>query len=144
MLITYSSYKKLISVPKVPPETGGILIGHDSIIDSIVVDAGMPLKNNSNIVAYIPNVNFLNKKITEARKSGKSFYGIYHSHAIQWKGLSGGDILYINEILRAMPSTSETASLYFPIIYPGWGIDAYIASKINSKITINHENITIV
>lgn len=93
MLISKEAYNKLINCPKVPPEVGGILMGIDSKVDTVILDEGIKTAHDP-AIKYIPNVKNLNKWILTLNKQGKEFLGIFHTHAHQWTTLSNADIYY--------------------------------------------------
>lgn len=140
-MITKKAYCKLINSPKVPPETGGILLGCNSIVDTVVFDVGRNAANDSTI-KYIPNVKFLNECISNFCSHGKEFLGMFHTHAYQWDSLSGADMYYIKNIMNAMPT--EIKFLYFPIVYPGKYIKVYKALRNSVPHIISDEKIKLV
>lgn len=139
MLIKKNAYYKLVNnCPHVPPETGGILMGVDSIIDTIIFDPGRKGANDSTI-KYIPDAIFLNKCLSILHSHGKKFLGMFHTHAHQWDYLSKADISYIEKIMETMPTEIEI--LYFPIVYPKEYVKSYKATKNFSQIIISSEEI---
>lgn len=138
MLITKEVFNELLNCPIVPPEIGGILLGNSSIIDTVVFDSGIKEQKNTGI-KYVPDVKFLNKCLSIYNKQGKKFWGMFHTHACQWKNLSNNDIHYIKNIMRAMPS--EIEYLYFPLVFPRENIKAYKAQKKSFQIIINKSEI---
>lgn len=141
LLISKDAYDKLINCPKVPPEIGGILMGTDSKIDTVILDKGIK-KNDDTGIKYIPNVRNLNKWISILNKQGKEFLGIFHTHAHQWATLSNADISYIERIMNAM--SDEMRCLYFPIVYPREKVKSYKAQKKDLQIIIENEEIKLV
>ena len=138
MLITKEAFNELINCPIVPPEMGGILLGNSSRIDIVIFDPGIKEHKNSGI-KYIPDVEFLNKCLSNYSEQGKRFFGMFHTHARQWKNLSNDDIHYIKNVMRAMPP--EIKYLYFPLVFPGENVKAYKAQKKFFQIIINNEKI---
>lgn len=134
------AYDKLINCAKVPPETGGIVMGNDLIIDTIIFDLNIKEKRYAGV--YIPNVVFLNETIAQLNRKGKNFYGIFHTHADNWKTLSAGDEKYIKNIMNAMPA--EIKTLYFPLVFPKTSVKLYRAEKKNNDIYFLEEKIEIV
>lgn len=141
LLITKEAYNKLIDCPKVPPETGGVLLGFNSIVDTVVFDVGRNRANTS-IINYIPNVKFLNECISIFCSQGKDFFGIFHTHACQWDSLSSADIHYIKNIMNAMPT--EIEHLYFPIVYPEKCVKPYKVSRYPNMFMIREETIKLI
>lgn len=141
MLITKEAYNKLINCPKVPPETGGVLLGFNSIIDTVVFDVEKN-KANTSIINYIPNVKFLNECISVSCGQGKDFFGMFHTHASQWDSLSSADMHYIKNIMDAMPT--EIKFLYFPIVYPGKCVKPYKVLKNPNTLMIREEMIKLI
>jgi proteasome lid subunit RPN8/RPN11 len=141
VLISKEAYNKLINCPKVPPEVGGILMGIDSKVDTVILDEGIKTAHDP-AIKYIPNVKNLNKWILTLNKQGKEFLGIFHTHAHQWTTLSNADIYYIEKIMNTM--SDEIKYLYFPVVYPGEKVTSYKAQKKDLHIIINNEKIELV
>lgn len=141
MLISKEAYDKLINCPKVPPEVGGILMGIDSKVDTVILDEGIKKAGETGI-KYIPNVRNLNTWISILNKQGKEFLGIFHTHAHQWTTLSNADIYYIEKIMNAM--SDEMKCLYFPVVYPREKVKLYKAQKKDLQIIIDNDKIELV
>lgn len=140
MKILKTAYDTLLNTtPPLPPETGGIVGGHDRIITEVYFDTGTYRLNPPSI--YVPNIILLNEIIEDWNKAGISFYGIFHSHYSRDRELSTGDKRYIMEIMRVMPP--QINRLYFPIILPGKTVLGYQASRWNSEIHIACDKIEI-
>lgn len=139
MRITRGAYQKLIyDCPSVPPESGGILGGHDGVVDAIHFDFTQTITER---LIYIPNANSLNVQLERWSNCGIEFMGLFHSHPQNQPSLSSADEYYIRKIMKEMPLSIEV--LYFPIIYPGYGMDAFCASRKSDEIVITKERICI-
>lgn len=114
-----------------PPETGGIMGGHDELITDVIFDTYPGLSEQA---TYSPNVVYLNDCIVRWRNQGIEFRGIFHSHPVNQYSLSGADREYITNIMSAMPTNIE--ELYFPIIVPTKTMFVYRAMRLKSKILI--------
>lgn len=141
MKIKKELYNQLINCPAVPPELGGILAGDDEMIDTVVMDSGIqnPLQNG---IKYITNTEYLNDQLSLLIDEGKRFWGMFHTHANQWDSLSNADMEYIKMIMNSMPSKIE--KLFFPVVYPGLCIKAYIAQRENGETTIHNDEIELI
>lgn len=139
MKIDQCIYEKLIHLPYVPPETGGILGSKNGEIDTMILDMGQ-LSYHSGI--YIPNVSFLNKCIENWYAEKIAFKGIFHTHALNWLELSSDDKRYIMQIMNAMPKSIN--KLYFPLVFPSKFIKIFYAEKKNNNIFISEEEMEIV
>lgn len=140
MKLTDEIYQRMVSCPQVPPETGGIIGSSDGeIIDSLIFDFGL---SNGNGGVYIPNVNFINQNIIEWAESGIKFYGIFHTHILQWSDLSNGDKTYITQILTTMPSGVNR--LYFPLVFPNRNLKCYVAIREDNIVNIINDDIKII
>lgn len=130
------------SIADTPPETGGILGSHGGgLIDEVVMD--LPAVKNTRPCSYYPNVEFLNHTIELWQKNGISFLGIFHSHFVGVRTLSGGDLRYIKAIMEAMPSTVD--SLYFPVfVLPDRELVCYRAQKNGGAVEITREPVHLV
>ena len=140
MLVSKKVYYQMISCPNIPPESGGILgTSNGIIINQFVFDRGLVV-NNSCI--YSPNTIYLNQVIKEWERQDIKFSGIFHTHAIQWPTLSNGDKYYIAKVLNALyPGIQK---LYFPLVFPGKNIKAYLAIKEKGNIVIDEDYIKII
>ena len=140
MKIFESIYQQMISLPQVPPESGGILgTSEGEIVDCFIYDEGIV---SENYCVYAPNVVFLNQRIVKWREKGIRFLGVFHTHALQWPSLSNADKDYIIDILTAMPSDVE--SLFFPLIFPGGYIKSYIGVRSGKEADIFVDDIEII
>ena len=140
MKILKEVYEKMMACPGVPPESGGILGTSDGrIINHVLFDKGLQEDNEG---MYYPDISFLNQTIENWTENGIRFQGLFHTHAPQWPVLSNDDKFYIVEILNVMPSNIE--KLYFPLVFPGQNIKAYIAKRQEGIIVIFDDNIEIV
>lgn len=136
MEIEKDIYDQMLGVCPVPPETGGIIGGQDMCISRIVVE------ETRGRYEYIPNVDFLNRTISEWRDKGISFYGMFHSHPACCDRLSRTDEEYIKKIMNAMPG--EIDRLMFPLILPGDKIIPFIAKRVNEDVAIEKGELTVV
>jgi len=132
-------YNQLIKSPEVPPETGGILGGKNSIVDTIFFDNG---KKGSKGIKYIPNIDLINKCIEQWVYKGVEFLGIFHTHSTAWGSLSNGDKKYIEIIMAVMPESIQC--LFFPIVFPNECIKSFRAEKKSQKIYIVKDDIKII
>lgn len=124
MKITAFVYEKLISMPNVPPESGGI-------IDTVVFDSGYRVDGGG---TYCLNITFLNQMVNKWFENGIAFYGMFHSHAIMWDCLSREDRIYITQIMQAMPKAIDT--LLFPLVFPKKEIKFYCAKNYPTKLKL--------
>ena len=138
MTITEDAYLKLLSLPKVPPETGGLLGRHNGVIDSVYFDKSVQMLQQA---VYVPDIDALNIQLSEW-EGNTDFSGIFHSHLPDSAGLSGEDVRYINLIMMSMPW--HISELYFPIVLPGQRILAFRAKNQNNQIFIIEDKITVV
>lgn len=125
--------------PNVPPEVGGVLGARNDIIDSVFFDFGL---HRDKMAVYTPNVDRLNKAITQWHNDGVEFLGMFHSHPKGQESLSSDDIEYINSIMHNMPERVKT--LYFPIIIPKSHIVPFKAINQNHNILILSDTIDLV
>jgi len=93
-------------------------------------------------MVYIPNVVMLNQTIADWTVNGISFCGILHSHLQGIELLSQEDMVYIQNIMEAMPK--EIKSLYFPIVVPNEKMIPFVAYKGADGIIIQKEAINII
>ena len=121
----------LFSTPYPPPESGGLLGGHNGVVALFVSDMGSCLKSS---YKYEPDVAFLNKTINNWLDKNIDFMGIYHSHPHHCEALSGADIEYISAILKSV--SGYTDKLYFPVVIPKEKIISYCALIVADEIQI--------
>lgn len=120
-----------------PPESGGILGGSNFMITCYIPD----IHNTGNgYDIYIPNVEFLNRTITDWKTKGITFYGMYHTHFPKGNELSNGDKEYIHQIMRA----NQHTKLYFPIVIPNQKMVCYCAEILDSQLVISRQAIKII
>ncbi len=133
-------YNKILfdtSIP--PPETGGILGSENGVITSYMPDKGLYY---GKIGQYVPTVSILNKQIQEWYEQNIMFCGIYHTHYEGDIRLSGGDILYIESILRQFEPYVD--SLLFPLVFPKKEIIFYSAKLQEGHINVVDEELLII
>lgn len=139
MKIRKAVYEKLIfESPVAPPETGGIIGGDNGIIDCFKYVSG---QNSESIAFYSPDVDEMNRLISEWNKKSIEFYGVFHSHPFCCPMLTNEDKIYASEIMKAMPS--DISFLYFPIIIPKEKIVFYKAIKFNGNVKFIFENVIV-
>lgn len=124
-------YDLLISLPSVPPESGGLLGGHNGTITMFVSDEG---KAPDSDYKYEPDTEFLNAVIDKWINNGIDFMGICHTHPANCEKLSDVDIDYINKIMRSV--SGYTDKLYFPLIIPNEKIVCFYALIVADEIRI--------
>jgi len=139
MKIYLDIYQQLLSCPAVPPETGGILGGKHGVVDQILFDQAKSIHDSGK---YIPNVQYLNKMIDIWQIDGIEFYGMFHSHKMDWSTLSGDDKKYIRHIMESMPDVIHT--LYFPLVFSGIGVKGFRAVRGVSGVYIMQDDINII
>lgn len=139
MHITYEVYKKLLALPEVPPETGGIIAGKNHIVTKIHLDNGKKRKETPTM--YRPDFSALNQVIASWQREGFEFYGVFHSHSNTDRALSPADRKYIARIMLAMPSPIQT--LHFPLVFPNDTILFYRADRCDTEVSITCEEIEI-
>lgn len=128
------------SVPKTPPETGGILGAKEKVICSVQLDNGI---SQNKFCSYEPNTIFLNSVIEEWQNMKINFVGIFHTHFYGVESLSEGDKEYIKVVMESM--SHYTSSLYFPIVLSDQNrIVCYKAIRQDTDICIINEKINIV
>lgn len=139
MKIFYKTYKRIIdeSIP-FPPECGGIIGGRNGIICSVFFD----ISASMNSVSYTPNIKFLNESIKQWNINGIEFYGIFHTHACNWRTLSKEDENYIKSIMTCV--SDYTDRLYFPVVFPRKEIISFMAEKTESGIDIINDKVEVV
>ena len=138
MKIYSEVYEEIIQCPPVPPEMGGILGMKKGVVCACTYDQP-PLQRDRAI--YIPNVEFLNKRICEWKEQGISFCGMFHSHPFNQPKLSGEDNEYIKTIFQVMPETVR--DLFFPIVLPNVMLLSFHAVRRENTIRIYEDKITI-
>lgn len=129
----------LNQMPLVPPEAGGIIGGKEGRVSFWKYDTGCLTKGCS----YSPNVGFLNEVIASWVDRGYDFMGILHVHFGGSRYLSDGDKVYIEKIMKAMPTSIE--KLYFPIVVqPEKQLFSYMVyQNFWGKIIINADTIEV-
>lgn len=139
MKIFYKTYKEIIddSIP-FPPECGGIIGGRNDIICSVFWD----INTSMNSVFYTPNVKVLNECIKQWNIKKIELYGIFHTHACNWRTLSTEDKRYIKSIMTCV--SDYTDRLYFPIVFPRKEIISFMAEKTESGIDIINDKVEII
>lgn len=98
------------AMPVIPPEIGGIIGGKNDVVSIWHKDIGVYSRG----CMYSPNVRELNLIIEQWGKQEVFFMGIFHVHFWGVDTISEGDIVYIKQIMNAMPEVIN--KLYFPII----------------------------
>ena len=143
MIVTKKVYGRLMSLRRVPPESGGILgTSNGVIIDFLTEDmSGQDATGETLCNAYVPDTMFLNGEIERWHVKGTEFCGIYHTHSLGCQKLSHEDIAYAGRILCNMPQEKQT--LLLPLVFPGEKIKWYRAFKRNGEIVISEETIQI-
>ena len=136
MYLSYDIYRRMLCAPTVPPESGGILGSHGSIVDVFHFDAGIP---RLDAAEYTPNLEVLNQVLEDWSRSGIRFCGVMHTHPPGQLTLSAHDEAYIRVIMAAMPE--EICLLYFPIVIPRDTLIPYAASRSGDQIIISKTNI---
>lgn len=140
MLISSDAYELLLEgCPPAPPESGGILGGKNGVVSLIEHDLGRFPPNQG---TYSPDVNRLNRQIGLWQSEGISFYGIFHTHPLWDKGLSGGDRAYIRRILISMPVGFD--ELLFPVVYPRRCILSYSARRTGNDVIVTEDSVQII
>lgn len=132
-------YNILFDTPMPSPETGGILGCENLVITKHFQDLGV---NSGRIGHYVPSITALNNQIKNWYEHNIMFCGIYHTHYEGDKQLSGGDIVYITNILRQF--RSYTDSLLFPLVFPQKEIIFYRVRLQCNDIQINQEDLQII
>lgn len=123
-----------------PPEVGGILGGHDNIIDTTFYDIGL---SGCTKCSYIPNTPLINSVIYKWQLESIAFMGIYHTHFYNVTSLSPGDEQYAKAILSSMPKS--IAYLFFPIlVIPQRELVCYIAKRDNESVFIRPDELKII
>jgi len=141
MLITRNAYYTLLAeCVIVPPESGGILGGHDSVVTTVLFDENLIDLRYRNY-SWSPNVSFLNDALERWESQGIEFLGIFHSHPSGKPNLSSPDENYIYRIMKSMPH--RISRLYFPVVLPDVDVMTYAAERHDDTIRINAD-VTIV
>lgn len=136
-MISKELYEEIVfSTLYPPPESGGLLGGHNGVVTIFVSDKGSDIKTS---YKYKPDTVFFNRTINEWLNKNIDFMGIYHSHPHNCEALSSADIEYINEIMKSI--SGYTDKLYFPIVIPKEKIISYYALIVADEIQIFHDAI---
>ena len=120
-------------------ETGGILGCLNGVVTSYIPDNGM---DDGKIGKYVPSIPYLNEQIRLWYDQNIMFCGIYHTHFEGDIKLSGGDILYINNILKRFQPYKD--NLLFPLVFPQKEIIFYGAKLQNGIVKIYDEDVILV
>ena len=141
MHILRETYHDLFhNVPDCLPEFGGILGGKEGIVSRFFTDYGM---QSEWMCAYIPNVDLLNRVITEWQEDDVEFYGLFHSHFYGVETLSAQDRSYIKEIHAHLPA--EILEMSFPLlVFPEKKIINYVSHRRSGDYEITREPVVIV
>ena len=91
-----------------PIESGGIIGCNDGCICAFAFD-----DSYTSSFEYVPNTEYLNRKIKEWNGEGISFCGIVHSHLYGFNFPSASDKSYAMALLRFGVNIKD---LYFPIV----------------------------
>lgn len=129
----------LYNTPFPSPETGGILGRLNGVVTSYISDIGV---DDGRIGKYVPSIPYLNEQIRLWYDQNIMFCGIYHTHFEGDIKLSGGDILYITNILKQFQPYVD--DLLFPLVFPQKEIIFYGARLQNGIVKIHDENVLIV
>lgn len=143
MRVTFDVVNSLDDIiSELPPETGGILGSSDGdVITHFLYDKGVDASLRS--CSYTPDVKVFNKCISDWSTQGINFAGIFHTHFAGVKTLSQADVVYIKNIMKAMPQGIN--QLYFPVyVLPDRIIISYKALKYENKITIQQDELVVV
>lgn len=139
MKIAEGLYRQIVNmIPAVPPETGGILGERNGVICEVEFDEG-DIQNER--YAYVPNVDRLNKVISQWVSEGIQFAGFFHSHPGKQEELSIADTAYIQRIMEVTPDAVHV--LHFPIVLPGKKMIGHIAEKVDGQVMVAQEEIII-
>ena len=139
MKISQQIFERLLNLPAVPPETGGILGGKGEMIDIVVIDTN---KSSCYTGIYAPDALFLNNCIQKWATEGIKFMGMFHTHAPNWPDLSSEDRKYMKLIMESMPESIRC--LYFPLIFPTNEIKAFQAVKVGEQVVISEDFVEII
>lgn len=133
MKIIKEIYDKIIELPIVPPESGGIIGGRFDVISDFEI-IGSKTAPYSDL--YIPDVTKINETIDKWNSEGViDFYGIVHTHRPCSPELSPRDIEYINQIMIGIADVKK--ELLFPIVIPRKEIMWYRAKNTRGSIEIS-------
>lgn len=138
MKIQEMVYRMILdTIPKVPPETGGILgCRKDRVICDFSFDSGIGHKEG---MEYVPDIQEINRHIELWRQGGVEFCGMIHSHPPGVETLSLEDKAYICRIFAAAPITVRR--LYFPILIPREKMIPFVAIRKDDGVIIQREPI---
>lgn len=137
MQISRELYSEILhSTENPPPESGGILGGHDGIITAFVSDKGKKIDAS---YKYEPDIAVLNETIDKWLREDVDFMGVYHSHPKNQEKLSAADIEYINKIMKSVKG--YTNRLYFPLVIPKEKMICFYALIVADEIQIFQEAI---
>lgn len=140
MKIKKSVYEQILEFcPIVPPETGGIIGSHSTVIDTVAFD---DCNNTMQAAVYVPDVVRLNRVLAQWQENNIHFFGMFHSHLKDQETLSGDDIEYIKSVFLNLPHT--ITGLYFPIVIPNSHILSYKVIIQNHNIIITSDKIYLV
>jgi len=140
MKILKEVYDKIIELPIVPPESGGVIGGRFDIISDFVI---INSKKNLCSDLYAPDVEQLNETIGKWSSEGViDFYGIVHTHRPCSLELSPGDIDYIKEIMLGISKFKK--ELLFPIVIPQKQVKWYCARMFENEIEVFEKLIEII
>lgn len=132
MRITEDMFFALLTAfPTVPPEAGGILGSSDGgkTVTHFVYDPGTVCRDRA---IYIPNTEYLNRKIAEMERNGILFCGLVHSHLPTQDSLSKDDRQYLRRVMAAMPESISV--LYAPIVLPNTAVIPFSIHRQNDTI----------
>lgn len=140
MKILKNIYDKMIELPTVPPESGGIIGGRFDVISDFEI-IGSKTASCSDL--YIPDVTKINETIDKWNSEGViDFYGIVHTHRPCSPELSPGDIEYINQIMISIADVKK--ELLFPIVIPKRQVKWYCAKLVENNVEIAEKKIEII
>ena len=140
MKILRDIYDKMIELPIVPPESGGIIGGRFDVISDFEIIGS---KTSSCFDLYIPDVTKINETINKWNLEGIiDFYGIVHTHRPCSPELSPGDIEYIKEIMISVADIKK--ELLFPVVIPQKQVNWYCAKLIKNELEVIEELVEII
>lgn len=138
MRIKKELYNKILfSVPKPPPESGGIMFQKNSVISFCIFDIG-----KKEYGKYTPDVKMLNREIELYGMQGFEFCGIFHSHFPDGDKLSSDDIEYIRLITYNLKDFCN--QLYFPVVLPQEKIVPYKSFVKDGNVFITDDILNII